>query len=211
MQAPLEIHNYQTGYIAAANLFTMQQVLCCTGIMVHAGEEAACKDTARLSNMLAKNQWFRVLIPPTHTFLSLDDPIKKQYSYVIEHLCAQEALSVIYISEGRHFLHKLNDYLESIGAQDDPEAARTEVAEFYTEKRRAVLDMDAKAYLAFILEKSAAREKAAVSSYLYHFGISGLAFSSPSAGKSFLLFNPRRDSIIKEIKRAVLDDSRLVS
>jgi hypothetical protein len=202
---------YQTGYIAAANLFTLQQVSFCTGVVVHAGEGAACNDTARLANIDSKNQWFRVLIPPNHTFLSLGSPLKKQDPYVIERLCGQEALSVLFLKEGRGFLRTLNEYLEHIGAQDDPEAAKAEVAEFYAEKRRLVMAMDAKDYLRFIQEKTAARETALVASYLYHFGVSGLAFTSALGGESFLLFNPRRDCVIKEIKRAVLDDSRLVS
>jgi hypothetical protein len=211
MQAKPGTNEYQTGYIAAANLFAANQFLSCTGVVVRAEEKTACNDTARLSNTLAKNQWFRVFIPPRHTFLSLDSPVKKQHPYILEHLCAQEALSVIYIKEGRDFLHKLNEYLRNTGAEDDPGAAQIEVAEFYAEKRRAVENMDVKEYLQFILEKAAGREKALVSSYLYHFGVSGLSFTSTAGGESFLLFNPRRDSIIKEIKRSILDDSRLVS
>jgi hypothetical protein len=210
MQTQLETE-YQTGYVAAENLFTMKQFLCCTGVMIHTEEKTACTDTARLSNTLTKNQWFRVFIPPKYTFLSLDTPLKNQYSYVIEHLCSQEALSVLYLKEGRDFLHKLNEYLKNIGAQDDPQAAQVEVGEFYNEKRRAVLEMDTKEYLQCILEKAGGRENAMVSAFLYHFGISGLSFTAALGGLSWLLFNPKRDSIIKEIKRSLLDDSRLVS
>jgi hypothetical protein len=202
---------YQTGYIAAADLFTLKPFLSCTGVVVHADEKTACGDTSRLSNTLAKNQWFRILIPPKDTFLSLDSPITKQYSYAVEHLCCREALSLLYVKEGRDFLHNLNEYLEHIGSQDDPEAAQAEVTEFYNEKRAAILGMDAKEYLQFVLEKSSGKEKTRVTAFLYHFGISGLSFTSALGGRSFLLFNPRRDSIIKEIKRSILDDSRLAS
>jgi hypothetical protein len=195
-----------TGYIAAPNIFLLNQYSLCTGMVVHSSEQKAMLDSIRLHHTLSKNQWFKILIPDADSFLCLDIPMERQSSTVIDDLCSREALSMIFIAEGKEFLSKLDVYLQSINAHDDPEDAKIEVEAFYEEKKREILAMEPSDYLRFISEKTIDGDPAKVSAYLYGFGVSGLSFQS-----SFLLFNPHKDIIIKELRRSVLDNSRLAS
>jgi hypothetical protein len=197
-------------YIAAHNLYSVTRHGFCSGVVFRAEERKAMADTMRLGNTLSKNQWFRALLPDASRFLDLGIEMKIQPGYALERLGSQGALSILFVSEGAEFMRQLDAYLDSNDFENREEEAQAEVREFYAEKRREILAMSAPEYLGFVAGKTAGRDPLKVSAYLCHFGIAGLSFVT-SSGPSFLLFNPRRDIIIKEIKRSLLKDAPLAS
>jgi hypothetical protein len=199
------------GYIASQDLFGSAEFKCCAGVTVHSDEASAMADSLRLAGSLSKNQWFRVAIPPEETYLSPALPMSEQPPQVTERLLAAEALSVLFIEEGKLFMRRMEMYLEANGLADNPEAAKTEVEDFYASRRGELLSMHGDGYLSFIKSKTGGGDPAGVSSYLCHFGVSGLAFYNRNNRPAFLLFNPKRDMVIRELRRASLQDSRLVS
>jgi hypothetical protein len=200
-----------TGFLASHKLFSITRYAFCEGVIVHSNKENALKDTMRHRNIYSLNQWFRISCPGENTFLSLDSSMKEQPGYVIEHLTGEGALKLPFIKKGREFMAQLEMYLAHENASDNPLKAKMEIAEFYTRCKNEVLAMTAQDYLAFLSEQITGRDPAKQSSYLYHSGITGLSFPSEQNSRSYLLFNPRRDAIIKEIGRAPLNDTRMVS
>lgn len=202
----------QTAYVSAAGMFSKTVLYNSSGVTVFENEKPAAFESLRVSAALTKNQWFSILIPSPEAFLSLNRPMAEQPYEAVHGLCSQEALSVLFIRECREFLPKLDSYLLQIGEADNPEAAKAEVCEFYHEKRRRILSMNAVSYIDYIFNMNSTPNPDAVSAYLSHCGIAGFSYHHHGHNcKAFFMFNPRSHIIIKSIKRELVPHARLAS
>jgi hypothetical protein len=139
--------------------------------------------------------------PGDDTFLSLDNLFQNQPYSLLEQLTTNDALSKLYINEGRDFMIGLDKYLQSLNLADNPDAAHQEIKEYYAAKEQEILSLSIPDYLKYIYGKTLNRDSSVVSAYLYQFGVSGLTFLDTQGRSSFLLFSPRKDMVIKEIRR----------
>jgi hypothetical protein len=200
-------------YIPAVKLFLPETRCGCKGIVAYDNHRSAGSRTVRLRNTATKNQYVSLHIPEITTFLSLEHAMAQQPSYVLEHILTEKALSTLFTVEGRAFFHNLDRYLAENGLTGDMVTAQTEMMNFYDKKRSAIRELTSSAYISLITQLARGHHPAIVASYLSCFGISGLVFKEPGTPQqnAFLLFNPRRDAVIKEIIRMDIRESRMVS
>jgi hypothetical protein len=186
----------------------------CQGVTAYSSSATALSKTSRRKNVMSKNQYFRVNIPDVHTFLDTHYPIAKQPPYVLKRILAAPSLSLLYTTEAKDFMDRLAAYLAETG-NDNSEAAQTEINTFYEDKRRAIKDLNSVSYINLIKTLACGHSPAIVSSYFSHIGIPGLSFHENIADgkteKAYLLFNPRRDVLIKEIIRVFIPETSAVS
>jgi hypothetical protein len=199
-------------FIPSRALFYAQNRCGCEGVTAYECRAAAESKTSRRANSLAKCQYFRAEIPDESSFLAVDEPMPRQPRRVLDLILAESSLSLLYAAEVRDFTGRLGAYLSENGLCGDPEAARAETVKFYEGKRGIIKKLNSAAYLDLIKNLAAERSPAAASAYLSHIGIPGLLFHEPDiSGRSYLMFNPRRDAVIKEIIRTAVPASGSVS
>jgi hypothetical protein len=201
-------------FIPAEALFQKTVFHNCEGIAAYETREAAGRKTGR-RHIPAKNRYYSVVIPDRNTFIDLNLPMDGQPPYVLQCVLSAPSLSLLFTAEEAGFMDRLGAYLAEKGSPDGPEEALRETAAFYDAKREIIKGLGAEGYLELIKSKITAAEhkETVVSSYLSQSGISGLIFRPGDAPREhvFLLFNPRRDALIKEIIRAVVPETRPVA
>jgi hypothetical protein len=200
-------------YIPSESLYQTIIIFGCEGVLAYDSHLTAGTRTSRRKNVTAKNQYFSVSIPDRETFIDADRSMTNQTPYVLHRVLDTPALSLLFTSELRGFMDRLGAFLTESGSPDNPEAAQTEISRFYDKKREQIKKTDAKSYIELITRLAKDRSPAVVASYLSQSAlVTGLTFREPSSGgQTYLLFNPRRDVIIKEIVRAAIPETRLVS
>lgn len=199
-------------FIPSQSLFHTEIRYNCEGITAYEDQRAAGEKSLRRRNVMAKNQYFSVIIPDETRFLESSSLISKQPDYIINQIFGVTSLSLLYAAEEKDFTDRLAIYLMDNGALDNPDAAEAEITNFYNHKREAVKELDALAYIDLIKNLAKNPAPAVVSAYLSHIGISGLIIHEPDRkGRSFLLFNPRKDVVIKEVIRTIIPGTKLAS
>jgi hypothetical protein len=204
-------------FIPAEALFNAEIRLHCRGVIAYESRSAAGMKTSRLRNVRSKNQYFRVEIPRENAFLNLldaDSPLVKQPPDVLSRVLDAPSLSLLYAAEEKNFTARLAAYLAENGSSDDGEAARIEIERFYAAKRETIKTLSVRSYIDLIRRSVKGNNApAATAAYLSHIGAAGLAFREPRSdggSRAFLLFNPRRDAVVKEIIRAVVPETKLI-
>jgi hypothetical protein len=178
-------------YMPAHYLFEKKTYPFAAGVNVFQSENDARKYTVRRKNVLALNQWFRVLIPSRDHFLELNRPLANQPPGLIESLLSTQALDSI--------------------SEEKPD---------YSEKRKFLYSLEsAEAYLLYLNQKVFSLSSAIpphdglskTLSYLSFYGTAGIILPHYDDGESYLVFDARQNIIIKEIHREHINHTILVS
>jgi hypothetical protein len=161
-----------------------------SGVKVFEAEDEARRYTVRRKNARACNQWFRVLIPSPDHFLDLNAPISEQPLQLQESLLSEEAIGALFFSAENH------------NAVYDEEQLLL---------KRKILSAfpSAEEYLVYLTNNISGGQSSRTVSYLSFFGVAGI--TCPGSGNVFLVFDARRNIILKEIKRETIPHTALVS
>jgi hypothetical protein len=180
----------KTAYMPAHYLFEKTAYPFGEGITVFEDEEEARRRTVKRKNARAFNQWFRVLIPSNDHFLELHAPFSEQPLPLQESLLSEEAVKAIFFAGENH---------DGVYADEQIPPKRKILSAFPS----------AEAYVMYLTKNISGPQPSRAVSYLSCFGVAGIM--RPGPGAAFLVFDARRNIIIKEVKRENIPHTALVS
>lgn len=201
----------EKAFIAANKYFTKTLCPFGVGVIGSFNEEVAKKDTIRQNNFDTDNSWYEITIPSRNTFLLLDTLIKNHPDIIKKNLFSTKALAMLFYDEGKEYLKKIDSFISNRPQDEKEKLAQEEIQEFYRKKAEYLLKLDnVPTLIQYIKNKSKPKDISIASSFLAHFGITGILFFE-NEEERFLLFDAKNHIRIQKANFAKLENSKFIN
>ena len=199
----------QKAFIAAQRYMNKDVLPFGVGVIASFDEETAMNDTARIKNLECANEWWEIEIPPEDSFLNLDQLLEHNSKTVLNSLCSQEALSMLFYDEKKDFDRHLDEVLKETGDYTQyGSIAREKINEFFEEKIQIIKKhITVDSLINFITNKAKTKQMAVTCSFLFMQGINGIIYEQQNT-RRILIFDAKKSIQTKQLKTALLNDTR---
>lgn len=197
----------QTAYISVEKYMNKEYFSFGSGVIACFDENIAFEEINLIKSLDVNKECLEIEIPEIETFLDFDKLLLEHPSNIIDSLCSDKALSLLFYDDVIEFNKKLDIVVKQKSEENQLDVAKDEIKRFYEEKAgiiKNILTVDS--LIQFITDRARSVPIDTASSFLYEQGINGIVYDQNN-NKHILIFNARKSIKTKQLKTTLIQET----
>ena len=197
----------QTAYISVEKYMNKEYFSFGSGVIACFDENTAFEEINLIKSLDVNKECLEIEIPEIETFLDFDKLLLEHPFNIIDSLCSDKALSLLFYDDVIEFNKKLDIVVKQNSEENQLDAAKDEIKRFYEEKAgiiKNILTVDS--LIQFITDRARSVPIDTASSFLYEQGINGIVYDQNN-NKHILIFNARKSIKTKQLKTTLIQET----